>query len=253
MTLSLPARGDRSPFTVTVNHPPAVNAGADQVFTLPVGDPIIFNGSATDPDGTVSYYLWRQVSGPDLALGGTVSANLSVTDPPGGIYSFRLTATDNNNMEGSDDVMLTINYPAEGQNFVRTESVVIKNVTAPFAIDGLTSDEKNTSTTFFDGIGRPAQTVSWQASPLKKDIVQPVAYDAFGRQPNNYLPFASGEATGNYKSSSVAVDGNYSGSLQDSFYDNGAFDKVQDDERPFSETLYEPSPLNRPVKEIGPG
>ncbi|WP_426480351.1 DUF6443 domain-containing protein [Chryseobacterium sp. R2ACT005] len=41
---------------------------------------------------------------------------------------------------------------------------------------------------YFDGLGRPKQIVNVKASPLGKDVVTPIKYDAFGRQVQDYLP-----------------------------------------------------------------
>ncbi|MGE8536204.1 MAG: DUF6443 domain-containing protein, partial [Chryseobacterium sp.] len=45
---------------------------------------------------------------------------------------------------------------------------------------------------YFDGLGRPKQIVNVKASPLGKDVVTPIKYDAFGRQVQDYLPIPQG-------------------------------------------------------------
>jgi hypothetical protein len=40
-------------------------------------------------------------------------------------------------------------------------------------------DSVQLSTTYIDGLGRPVQTVIRQESPLKRDVVQPIEYDAW--------------------------------------------------------------------------
>lgn len=50
-------------------------------------------------------------------------------------------------------------------------------------------DSVSISTQYIDGLGRPVQTVNWQASPQKRDLVQPQAYDGLGRESRQYLPY----------------------------------------------------------------
>ncbi len=45
---------------------------------------------------------------------------------------------------------------------------------------------------YFDGLGRPKQIVNVKASPLGRDVVTPIKYDAFGRQVQDYLPVPQG-------------------------------------------------------------
>lgn len=93
----------------TANQLPVANAGADKVVTLPTNS-VTLNGSGSDPDGSVSSYAWSKVSGPS---GGTISspslASTNITNMVEGSYSFRLTVTDNNGGQHSDDVLVTVN------------------------------------------------------------------------------------------------------------------------------------------------
>jgi hypothetical protein len=107
---------------------------------------------------------------------------------------------------------------------------------------------------YYDGLGRLLQKISRQSSPSKLDIVTPIVYDGLGRQKRKYLSFAGGNS-GSYKdnNSLIGPSGDYSGIAQP-FYDTPS-SKVADDDgdRPFAETIFESSPLNRPEKEFGPG
>lgn len=44
------------------------------------------------------------------------------------------------------------------------------------------------ATQYVDGLGRPVQTVNWQSSPVKKDLVAPAVYDSLGREMYKFLP-----------------------------------------------------------------
>ena len=93
---------------------------------------------------------------------------------------------------------------------------------------------------YFDGLGRPMQTVQRGITPDGKDLVSIQEYDAFGRESNTWL--AGKVSTSN----------------------NGAFVPLEtakgyikatnaNDQKPYTYPLYEASPLNRVLEEYGPG
>ena len=96
-----------------VNVPPSANAGADQTITLPVNNVTLNGGASTDANGTITGYLWKQVSGPAAA---TIAVNSAVTATVSnlvqGVYYFSLTVTDNNGATASDTVKVTVNAAA---------------------------------------------------------------------------------------------------------------------------------------------
>lgn len=113
-------------------------------------------------------------------------------------------------------------------------------------------EERLVTIQYFDGLGRPLQDIAYQASPKGNDLIFPREYDKFGREAIRYLPYASLVNTGQFRTDAVASP-NYSGSPHQQFYANGLADKVVDDNRAFSETVFEDSPLSRPIKSYGPG
>ncbi|SFR48349.1 PKD repeat-containing protein [Robiginitalea myxolifaciens] len=90
-------------------QPPVVDAGPDQTITLPT-NVVVLNGSATDPDGgAIVAYLWTQESGPAAAtLTDANTASLTAADLVEGVYVFRLTATDDEDQTGFDEVTVTV-------------------------------------------------------------------------------------------------------------------------------------------------
>ncbi|GAB5472887.1 MAG: hypothetical protein Mars2KO_09860 [Maribacter sp.] len=88
---------------------PVVDAGTDQTIALPTNS-VTINGTATDPDGgAIMSYQWTQVSGPSVAtLTGDMSADLVASNLVEGAYIFRLTATDDENATGFDEIMITV-------------------------------------------------------------------------------------------------------------------------------------------------
>ena len=95
--------------TSTPNTPPTANAGPDQTITLPTNS-VILSGSGTDPNGTVTAYLWTKISGP--AAGTITNPNVAATSVTGlvvGTYLFELRVTDNNGAFGRDTMQVTVN------------------------------------------------------------------------------------------------------------------------------------------------
>jgi hypothetical protein len=90
---------------------PLVDAGADQSAAI-LQTEVVLNGTATDLDGTIESYAWSQISGPGQAtLSGASTANLVVSNLQAGQYTFKLTATDNDNLTGEDQVIVNITGP----------------------------------------------------------------------------------------------------------------------------------------------
>lgn len=96
------------------NQSPLANAGPDKSITLPTNS-TNFSGSGVDPDGTIVSYAWIQISGTAATISNANTATLTVQVPSDGIYSFRLTVTDNDGATGSDNVILTVNPAATNQ------------------------------------------------------------------------------------------------------------------------------------------
>ncbi len=146
----------------------------------------------------------------------------------------------------------------EGLNFIIDEKVLTKGNTDELAIDQLSKENKTKTTTYFDGLARPIQIVSWNLSPSGLDLVQPIVYDEFGREVRKYLPFTSDDngsysgKDGSYKENDdiVNVNGEYIGVAQ-SFYQTGS--NVASDPHPSAKTIFEPSPLNRILEQGSPG
>ncbi|WP_293917926.1 MULTISPECIES: DUF6443 domain-containing protein [unclassified Sphingobacterium] len=138
--------------------------------------------------------------------------------------------------------------PSSNQNYILTRTFRKAGVTLANLSESRTVEEENQSIQYFDGLGRLTQTVQVMASPSHKDIVQYVEYDDFGRELKKYLPYAaSGNVNGNYKSAAgIEVQNYYSPS-------QGWDADVKKTTVPFSETLFENSPLSRVRAQGAPG
>ncbi len=67
-------------FKRETNRAPVANAGANKVITLPTSSTGLSGAASSDPDGTITSYLWQQVSGPStstMSATNTVSINVS--------------------------------------------------------------------------------------------------------------------------------------------------------------------------------
>jgi len=105
------------------------------------------------------------------------------------------------------------------------------------------STQSNKSVTYYDGLGRPKQTVHRQGSAVGWDLIQPIQYDAAGRQVRDYLPYArnSGAQSVDFRTAAASEHA--------AFFSSG----FSGDIHGYSETQYEFSSLNKPVMLGSPG
>ncbi len=238
---------------VTFNqNPTAANAGPDQTGIATCG---LTSVQLAGNSPSVGNGNWTVVSGTGGSFANTSLSNTAFSGVAGSSYTLRWTIT-NGVCISSDNVDVTFNNTFEvcsSINYVTTNSIQQAGILTITQVDPLTSDQKIQSIQYFDGVGRLIQTVATQGSPSKTDIVQAVVYDDNGRESNKYLPFAK-ESTGWYKRDPIgATPADYATSTQRSFYSNGLSDKIIDDPIPYTQTVFEPSPLNRPQKDYGVG
>ena len=105
-----------------------------------------------------------------------------------------------------------------------------------------TAAQASVSVTYFDGLGRPIQQVAHGQSATGKDIVTPIAYDAYGRQAKEYLPYPAPASTMAYDPLATTAAGSYY---------QGQYGPAETNA--YSEKLFEASPLNRVLKQAAPG
>lgn len=142
-----------------------------------------------------------------------------------------------------------IAQPAPYANTVKVNYIRTKEATAPItteaAFNAAPFTQVKQTTQYFDGLGRPIQTVVKEASPMqggvRRDLVTAQVYDQFGREAYKYLPFAANDNTGNFKF--------------DPFVQQASFSATQypGEQVYYGYTQFEPSPLNRPTKTLAPG
>ena len=129
------------------------------------------------------------------------------------------------------------------KNYITTYHPQIA-VTNEWAVSGLSKENGQKSIKYVDGIGRTDQVIQVAGSPLGYDLVKPVSYDAFGHELRKFLP----------NTLNTANNGTYvvNDSLGQSSYFTGLYG-ASDGPNAFAKTEFEPSPLNRVLKQGAPG
>ncbi len=91
---------------------PSATAGDDQVIALPLTT-VTLNGSGTPGQGnTINSFLWTKISGPlSFTITNANNPSTTLTDLAPGVYIFRLSVTNNQNITASDDIRITVNAP----------------------------------------------------------------------------------------------------------------------------------------------
>jgi RHS repeat-associated protein len=139
--------------------------------------------------------------------------------------------------------------PANYNTNIPQNSVKVIDAKMPFSnVADILDPSRNTeevkkSTQYFDGFGRPIQTVNWQLSPLKKDVVTPQVYDELGREQYRFMPYVATSNDGLLKYDPFTAQNTFNNTQ----YNN------QGETYFYNKTNFEPSPLNRPIKEMAAG
>lgn len=138
--------------------------------------------------------------------------------------------------------------PPDTRNFIRLWDATSPQTNPNTLMAGEIKDVKQ-STQYFDGLGRPEQTVIKKGSlsnGVYGDLVSLVEYDEFGREAKKYLPYVAATVDGLYKTTPLTE--------QNSFY-MGATSPISGQGETFfyGKTDFEASPLNRPLKTYTPG
>jgi RHS repeat-associated protein len=116
----------------------------------------------------------------------------------------------------------------------------------------LTDDDKIESITYFDGLGRPIQSIAKQAGGDREDIITSMGYDEYGRQLREYLPYARTNSTLDFDVS-LLPDGTGNITALNTQYLSKYADDFTGVVNPYSETVLEPSPLGRVMEQAAPG
>ncbi len=130
---------------------------------------------------------------------------------------------------------------SEDKNYVKTRQLRVP-VQSIQQLNNLPEQNMQTSIVYSDGLGRTTQQIAVGQSPNYWDVIQPVVYDELGRSHKQYLPYTRSN------------DGNYDASFethQEMYYKTQA--SIAHSLYPYSETVFEASPLSRVLEQSAPG
>lgn len=123
------------------------------------------------------------------------------------------------------------------QNYIKTTTYKYRTT---HEMSSPVKDSVNILVTYFDGLGRPIQKVDWKQSSEEKSIYTHIAYDDFGRQDKEYLPYP------NKRDLSFDANGKSNTGTFYNSYSEGT-------SNPFTETFFDHSPINKVMKQASPG
>jgi RHS repeat-associated protein len=191
--------------------------------------------------GTVTAQTIGPLTLSTAGLTGNYSSNVSVTLTTG----FNTTGPFMATTQLIDCIPLTIG-PTQTQNYVITNTPRIAGFTNAGQLSGQGTCSLQQAIQYVDGLGRVIQTLQVMASPFGYDMIQPQAYDQFGREITKYLPYTPYAGTaGSYRPNAVSAD-------QSAFYTTPPVN-VTAMANPYAQTNFDNSPLSRPVEQGAPG
>ncbi len=137
-------------------------------------------------------------------------------------------------------VPMILQGQTQDENYVRstTYQVATQN-------ENVLPDEKLETIAYYDGLGRPRQTIAARAGGDRENIAQHAEYDIFGMQTKEYLPWAGSNGTGLNFINPATLKSN----IED-FYETEKYDNTTN---PYSRTVYDPYALRRTVEVGAPG
>jgi RHS repeat-associated protein len=145
----------------------------------------------------------------------------------------------------SNDINLTLLEKSECLNYIK-EYTAKRGMSSDLVAKP--SDDVALNTVYYNGLGNPIQTVLRAASPNQKDIVNIKTYDGLGRLQKQFSSYVNQDLnTGDFQYIDETDIVN--------FYSQGGASNtaIASTNFPFSEVIYEKSPLNRKIAQYSPG
>jgi gliding motility-associated-like protein len=149
-----------------VNQLPTANSGGNKTLQLPTNSTTL-SGSGTDPDGTITTYLWTKQSGPAATLTNANTPTLQLTGLVVGTYVFRLTVTDNNSATAFAQATVTVSAANQAPTANAGGNKTIQLPTNSTTLTGSGSDVDGSITTYaWIKVSGPAATLTNAASAV---------------------------------------------------------------------------------------
>ena len=121
------------------------------------------------------------------------------------------------------------------QNYILTTTPTIPTP----IITNLSATEKHQTIQYYDGLGRPKQTIQIKNGNNYEDLVNFQEYDEYGRYSKAWLPAVVADNNGEFVSLPA--------------FKLKAQETYKDETKPYSSPVYEASPLERVNEKFGPG
>ena len=246
-------------------------AGSASTFNSPYA--VVVDGSGNLYIGDYQNQVVRKVLSTPYTISLALPPGLNF-DPKTGIISGAAISSSSStpymitayNLSGSNSTTLTLAVNAasvsqsSNMNYITSYTPRVANLNQQSQVISASLDKTQVETgiQYFDGLGRPIQTVQVKGSPNGRDMVQPIVYDQFGREATKYLPYAvtgTDNSDGSYKTNALT-----SGFGVLKFYYPGTGNSgdqqsngIVVNPNPYSQAVFEPSPLNRVVEQGAPG
>lgn len=119
-------------------------------------------------------------------------------------------------------------------------TVPIKSINSDYVLKNYDCNKYISQIDYFNGLGQIEQSSIIGGSPTGKDIIQTFFYDSKGRQNKKYLPYTASTKTGEFFSDNI--------SKTEQFYNT-----LENETHPYSEVVYDDSPLSEPIEITSPG
>jgi RHS repeat-associated protein len=224
--------------------PVTVNAIPLPQIEGPTATTLNSTGNVYTTQSDMSSYTWNITGGSITSGGGSSNNTVTVTWTGPCSGDIRVNYTSAEGCPGVTQTVFPVSIIRTGssdQNYINTR--IAREAFQNSLPDDSDPLQVNSEYTYFDGLGRPIQTVQVKGSPLMNDVVTHIEYDQFGRQKFDYLPYS--------KSDDPCNSGAF---VNDAANDQLAFYFTNlSDSYPFAEKVLEDSPLDRVMEQGAPG